>query len=135
MESTLFVPVNLSFSENLRCLKMPLLVGAISQKRWPSETCFVFAGQNVNSGKFKHLKYSENVKFTGTNYIDSILDVWYSFNYLLLIVSGNTVLTVLITTAVNITFLGLILFCKQFLNNWPPNIDEIEDEINCCNIR
>ena len=73
MESTLFVPVNLSFSENLRCLKMPLLVGAISQKRWPSETCFVFAGQNVNSGKFKHLKYSENVKFTGTNYIDSIL--------------------------------------------------------------
>ena len=74
MESTLFVPVNLSFSENLRCLKMPLLVGAISQKRWPSETCFVFAGQNVNSGKFKHLKYSENVKFTGTNYIDSILD-------------------------------------------------------------
>ena len=75
MESTLFVPVNLSFSENLRCLKMPLLVGAISQKRWPSETCFVFAGQNVNSGKFKHLKYSENVKFTGTNYIDSILAV------------------------------------------------------------
>ena len=73
MESTLFVPVNLSFSENLRCLKMPLLVGAISQKRWPSETCFVFAGQNVNSGKFKHLKYSENVKFAGTNYIDSIL--------------------------------------------------------------
>ena len=56
-------------------------------------------------------------------------------NYLLLIVSGNTVLTVLITTAVNITFLGLILFCKQFLNNWPPNIDEIEDELNCCNIR
>jgi len=48
---------------------------------------------------------------------------------------GNTVLTVLITTAVNITFLGLILFCKQFLNNWPPNIDEIEDELNCCNIR
>ena len=76
MESTLFVPVNLSFSENLRCLKMPLLVGAISQKRWPSETCFVFAGQNVNSGKFKHLKYSENVKFTGTNYIDSILAAW-----------------------------------------------------------
>ena len=77
MESTLFVPVNLSFSENLRCLKMPLLVGAISQKRWPSETCFVFAGQNVNSGKFKHLKYSENVKFTGTNYIDSILESTY----------------------------------------------------------
>ena len=75
MESTLFVPVNLSFSENLRCLKMPLLVGAISQKRWPSETCFVFAGQNVNSGKFKHLKYSENVKFAGTNYIDSILGI------------------------------------------------------------
>ena len=82
MESTLFVPVNLSFSENLRCLKMPLLVGAISQKRWPSETCFVFAGQNVNSGKFKHLKYSENVKFSGTNNIDSILGSPPNFEYL-----------------------------------------------------
>ena len=35
---------------------------------------FVFAGQNVHSGKFKHLKYSENVKFSGTNSIDSILE-------------------------------------------------------------
>ena len=73
MESTLFVPENLSFSENLRCLNLPLLVGALSQKRSLSLTCFVFAGQNVHSGKFKHLKYSENDKFSGTNSVDSIL--------------------------------------------------------------
>ena len=73
MESTLFVPEKLTFSTNLRCLNLPLLVGALSQKRSLSLTCFVFAGQNVHSGKFKHLKYSENVKFSGTNSIDSIL--------------------------------------------------------------
>ena len=55
-------------------------VGAISQKRWPSETCFVFAGQNVNSGKFKHLKYSENVNFEGTNNVDFILEI-FNFEY------------------------------------------------------
>ena len=73
MESTLFVPEKLTFSENLRCLNLPLLVGALSQKRSLSLTCFVFAGQNVHSGKFKHLKYSENVNFAGTNNVDSIL--------------------------------------------------------------
>ena len=73
MESTLFVPEKLTFSENLRCLNLPLLVGALSQKRSLSLTCFVFAGQNVHSGKFKHLKYSENDKFSGTNSVDSIL--------------------------------------------------------------
>ena len=73
IESILFVPENLTFSENLRCLNLPLLVGALSQKRSLSLTCFVFAGQNVHSGKFKHLKYSENDKFSGTNSVDSIL--------------------------------------------------------------
>ena len=74
MESTLFVPAKWTFSENLRCLNLPLLVGAVSQKRSLSLTCFVFAGQNVHSGKFKHLKFSENDKFSGTNSIDSILE-------------------------------------------------------------
>ena len=90
IESILFVPENLTFSENLRCLNLPLLVGALSQKRSLSLTCFVFAGQNVHSGKFKHLKYSENVKFSGTNSIDSILRnkeinqaLWFK-NFLLL---------------------------------------------------
>ena len=73
MESTLFVPEILSFSENLRRLNLPLLVGALSQKRSLSLTCFVFAGKNLHSGKFKHLKYSENDKFSGTNSVDSIL--------------------------------------------------------------
>ena len=73
MESTLFVSAKLTFSENLRCLNLPLLVGAVSQKRLRSETCFVFAGKSVHSGKFKHLKYSENVNFAGTNNVDSIL--------------------------------------------------------------
>ena len=33
MESTLFVFTKLTFSENLRCSNLPLLVGAVSQKR------------------------------------------------------------------------------------------------------
>ena len=33
MEFTLFVLAKLTFSENLRCLNLPLLVGAVSQKR------------------------------------------------------------------------------------------------------
>ena len=73
MESTLFVSEKLTFSENLRCLNLPLLVGALSQKRSLSLTRFVFAGQSVHSGKFKHLKYSENVNFPETNNVDSIL--------------------------------------------------------------
>ena len=54
-------------------------LGALSQKRSLSLTCFVFADQNVNSGKFKHFKYSENVKFSGTNSVDSIL-IMYDTN-------------------------------------------------------
>ena len=75
MESTLFVLSKLTFSKNLRCLNLPSLVDALSQKRLLSLTCFVFACQNILSGKFKHLKYSQNVNFTGTNNVDSILVV------------------------------------------------------------
>ena len=74
MESTLLVPEKLTFSENLRCLNFPLLVVVLFQKRSLSSTCFIFAGQNVHSRKFKHLKYCENVDFTGTNNVDSILE-------------------------------------------------------------
>ena len=34
---------------------------------------FFIAGQSNHSGKFKHLKYSENVNFEGTSSVDSIL--------------------------------------------------------------
>ena len=77
MESTLFVPSKLTFSENLRCLNLALLVGAVSQKRSLSSTCFVIAGQSIHSGKFKHLKYSENVNFEETSNVVSILTLWY----------------------------------------------------------
>ena len=73
MESTLLFPSNLTFSENLRCLNLVLLRGAVSEKRLLSSTCFVVAGQSIHSGKFKHLKYSEIVNFEGTNSVDSIL--------------------------------------------------------------
>ena len=73
MESTLFVLSDLMFSENFRYLNLPLLVSAVSQKRLLSQTCFVFPSQGVHSGKFKHIKYSENVNFAGTTNVDSIL--------------------------------------------------------------
>ena len=67
MDSILVVPSKLTFSENLRCLDLALLVGAVSQKRLlPSTYC-------RKEYHFKHLKYSENVNFEGTNSVDSIL--------------------------------------------------------------
>ena len=70
MESTLLVPSKLTFSENLRCLNLALLVGAVSQKRSSPQ---LIVGQSINNGKFKHLKHSENVNFKGTNNADFIL--------------------------------------------------------------
>ena len=70
IESTLFVPSKLTFSENQRWLNLMPLVGAVSQKRLLSSTFFVIASHRE---KFKHLKYSENVNFEGTNSVDSIL--------------------------------------------------------------
>ena len=72
MESALFFPSKLTFSENLRCLNLLLLVGVVSQNGSLSSTCFFIAGQSIHSRKFKHLKYSENVNFEGTNSVDSI---------------------------------------------------------------
>ena len=46
---------------------------AVSQKRSLSKTCFVFTGQIVHGGKFKHLIYSENFNFPGTNNVESII--------------------------------------------------------------
>ena len=48
-------------------------MGAITQKGLFSEHFVVFASQSIHRGKFKHLEYSENVNFVGTNSIDSIL--------------------------------------------------------------
>ena len=49
-------------------------VGAISQKRWPSETCFVFAGQNVNGGNSNILNILRMSSLQGQIiYVDSIL--------------------------------------------------------------
>jgi len=73
IKSTILVPSKLTFSENLRCLNLALMLGAVSQNRSLPSTCIVIAGQSIPSGKFKHLKYSENVNFEGTNSVDSIL--------------------------------------------------------------
>ena len=73
MESTLFVPAKLTFSENVRCLNLLLLVGAVSQKRSLSSTFFVIASLSIHGRKFKHLEYSVNVNFEGTNSVFFIL--------------------------------------------------------------
>ena len=82
MESKLFVPSKLPFSENLRCLTLALLVGAVSQMRSLSSTCFVIADQSIHSRKFKHLKYSilENVNFEKTSNVDSNLELSLHLN-------------------------------------------------------
>ena len=74
MELTLFVPAKLTFSEYLRCLNFPLWT------LWPAKTKQVSEGHlfwdmvPTRSGIFRHLKFSENVNFAGTNSVDSILD-------------------------------------------------------------
>ena len=75
----LFVPVKLTFSKYLRCLNFPLWI------LWPAKTEKVLESNlfcdtaPTKSGKFKHLKLSENVSFVETNSVDSILDVAYIF--------------------------------------------------------
>ena len=81
IESTLLVSSKLTFSENLRCLNLALMVGAVSQNRSLSSTCFVVAGQSIYSRKAKHLKYSEDVNLEGTNSVDSILVLQGEFTH------------------------------------------------------
>ena len=73
VESTLFVPAKLTFSEYLRCLNFPLWI------LWPAITKQVEKDNlfrdtvPTSSTKFKHFRYSENVSFAGTNDFESIL--------------------------------------------------------------
>ena len=52
----------------------------ISKKIAPPNL-FFYQSQSIYSGKFKHLKYSENNNFEGTNSFDSILVVRKQFTY------------------------------------------------------
>ena len=76
IESILFVPENLTFSEYLRCLNFPLWTF------WPAKTkqvkeSYLFSDKApTRSGRFKHLKFSENDKFSGTNSVVSILGIY-----------------------------------------------------------
>ena len=95
IESILFVPIILTFSKNLRCLNLALTQAQKSVTRhfwWLKKLCIFFIlalSKNFwsfleffcwqhcsHTGKFKHLKFLENVKIIGTNNIDSILEVY-----------------------------------------------------------
>ena len=82
MEWTLFVHAKLTFSEYLRCLNFLLWT------LWPAKTKQVLESNlfldtaPTRSGKFKHLKFSENVNFARTNNVDSILK-YFTFNKIL----------------------------------------------------
>lgn len=76
---------------------------------------------NLNATKI-HLQFKENTD------LKKIETVFVCEDY------GNTVITVLITTAVNLSFAGFILLCRRFINSWPQSLEDYEDEMNCCNI-
>ena len=97
IESILFVPIILTFSKNLRCLNLALTQAQKSVTRhfwWLKKLCIFFIlalSKNFwsfleffcwqhcsHNGKFKHLKFLENVKIIGTNNIDSILGQFQS---------------------------------------------------------
>ena len=73
MDSKLFVPEKLTFSEYLRCLNFPLWI------LWPAKTKQILESNlfsvsaPTRSKKFKHLKFYENVNFVETNGVDFII--------------------------------------------------------------
>ena len=73
IRSKLFVPENLSFSEYLRCLNFPLWTFWPAKTKQVKESDLFWDKAPTRSGRFKHLKFSENDKFSGTNSVDSIL--------------------------------------------------------------
>ena len=74
METTLLVLSKLTFSVYLWCLNLALLVGALSQKRFPQKRSYFSTWFfSILSGKFKHHKYLENVNFEGKSNVVSIL--------------------------------------------------------------
>ena len=73
IESILFVPENLTFSEYLECLNFLLWTFLPAKTKQVKESDLFWDKAPTRSGKFKHLKFSENVKFSETNSVDSIL--------------------------------------------------------------
>ena len=61
IESTLFVPENLSFSEYLRCLNFPLWTFWPAKTKQCKESNLFRDKVPTRSGKFKHLKYSVHI--------------------------------------------------------------------------
>ena len=76
MGSTLFVPTKLTFSEYLRCLNFPLWTFWLAKTKQGKESNLFRDKVPTRSGKFKHLKFSENVHFAGANSVDSILGIF-----------------------------------------------------------
>ena len=86
METTLLVSSKLTFSEYLRCLNFPLWTFWPAKTKQVKESDLFWDKAPTRSGRFKHLKFSENDKFSGTNSVDSILVVNFftkNFTYLI----------------------------------------------------
>jgi len=94
-------------------------VGAVSQKRFSPKLVLFFRSLNIHSGKFKHLKYFENVKFAGTNNIESILVI--KANVVNLVI-GDLVLKV--KPVLILTVLKVKLDCK-YIQNMSESIESI----------
>ena len=74
MESTLFFPAKMTFSEYLRCLNFPLGTFWPTKTKQVKESDLFSEKAPTRSGRFKNLKFSENDKFSGTNSVDPILE-------------------------------------------------------------
>ena len=74
MESALFVPAKLTFSEYLRCLNFPLWTFWTAKTKQVKESNLFWDKAHTRSGKFKHLKFSENINFAGTNSV--LIQLW-----------------------------------------------------------
>ena len=70
-----YVTLKLTFSGHLRCLNFPLWILWPAKTKQVQESNLFCDTAPTKSGKFKHLKFSENDKFVETNSIDSILGI------------------------------------------------------------
>ena len=73
MDSKLFFPAKLKFSEYSRCLNFQLWILWPAKTKQVQESNLFCDTAPTKSCKLKHLKFSENVNFVETNSVDSIL--------------------------------------------------------------
>ena len=86
-------------------------------------------GQSIPNGKFKHLEYSENVNFEGTNSLDSIfvffMHIWCKTKIQML----RPIFTSIYQTKLMKEIVEGVNCCKNHINIMLPAVDKTQIEL------